>query len=104
MSGIINVVSKILPKKIDLFFSLKIFFSDKGNAKIPIIIKTGILTASQIRMYVEGRSWAYIILPYVFVPTLLKWLALIFIVVIINEGSNKNIGLNRKVKKIKKNR
>ena len=89
------MVRSKVPKKIAFFLSLKIFFSEKGNNKIPKIIIIGIFTAIQIGMYVEGKSWAYIILPNVFVPTLLKWFAFILIVVIINDGSIKKMGFNK---------
>ena len=94
------------PKKIALFLFSKIFFSEKGNIRIPIMIIIGIFTAIQIGIYVEGKSWAYIILPNVVVPTLLKWLAFIFIVVINNDGSIRKIGFSKNenitIPKIKK--
>ena len=60
-----------VPKNIEVLLLLKIFFSEKGNKKIPIIINIGSLTESQISKYVGGKSVAYITLPKVIVPTLL---------------------------------
>ena len=91
------IVSSKVPKKVAFFLFSKILFSVKGNSKIPKIIIIGIFTAIQIGIYVEGKSLEYIILPKVVVPTLLKWFALILIVVIIKDGSIKKIGLSKNV-------
>ena len=48
IKGINKVDIKILPKIIDTFLFLKIFFSVNGIVKIPINIIIGILTSSQI--------------------------------------------------------
>ena len=89
-NGITTAVAKIVPKKILVSVSLKIFFSVKGINKIPNKIIVGSLTINQIGMYVEGKFFEYINLPYVLVPTLLKWLD------INSTISKNNAGFNHK--------
>ena len=60
-----------VPKIVDTLLFVNIFFSEKGINKMPTIINNGSFTINQINKYVGGKSVAYIILPKVFVPTLL---------------------------------
>ena len=71
MKGIKIEVAKIVPKKIFFLLFVKICFSVKGNRQIPISIKKGNLTESNIGIYVGGKSFAYMQVPKVSVHTLL---------------------------------